>query len=302
MALNTYLLDGMNCIPLKKNQMFFVLYVLAVQLQKICLLMIISDLIGPNYFEIDLTSYYPNKKIEVINLGYSAYSTPHFLVLLFLDVVSWKPDVIIISENINDLLAAYWPDISYDYSNKYCNEFYNPLAKLIKEETSFVDLLFQYFNIYWIAKDRINRIQMKYATDIRRKSYGDSPPELAKEIFARNLENFVVICQKYGIKVIMGTQPIQPSAEYCDLFLKSKPYNGIIIYPFHNEFVKHLQYYNKCIKNVAEEKNVYLIDNDNILNGDKMYFIDLVHYSKEGSNKMAFNYFEYIINKNLINK
>ena len=46
--------------------------------------------------------------IEVINVGNPSYATPHSLILLTLDVLSWQPDLVILSHNINDLTALYW--------------------------------------------------------------------------------------------------------------------------------------------------------------------------------------------------
>ncbi|ETX06172.1 MAG: hypothetical protein ETSY2_18725 [Candidatus Entotheonella gemina] len=56
--------------------------------------------------------------IEVINVGNPSYATPHSLILLAFDVLSWQPDLVILSHNINDLTALYWPDFTFDYSNK----------------------------------------------------------------------------------------------------------------------------------------------------------------------------------------
>ena len=64
--------------------------------------------------------------VEVINVGNSAYSTVQSLILLELDVVSWQPDLIIVSHNVNDLVSSYWPGFTFDYSHKYSNEFYLP--------------------------------------------------------------------------------------------------------------------------------------------------------------------------------
>ncbi|MEA1929219.1 MAG: SGNH/GDSL hydrolase family protein [Candidatus Auribacterota bacterium] len=64
--------------------------------------------------------------IEVINVAKGAYATPHSLILFELDVLSWQPDMIIVSHNINDLHAVYWPNFTYDYSNKYSHKFFLP--------------------------------------------------------------------------------------------------------------------------------------------------------------------------------
>ena len=106
------------------------------------------------------------KKIEVINVAYSGYATPHSLILFELDVLSWEPDMIIVSHNINDLLAAYWPNFTYDYSNTYSNEFYLP------NYNTFTNILFQYSQFYWFIRHRINTVIGNGGREIQRRSYG----------------------------------------------------------------------------------------------------------------------------------
>ena len=107
--------------------------------------------------------------IEVINVGYAAYATPHSLILLELDVLEWDPDLVILSHNINDLLAAYWPDFAFDYSNKYSHSAYNvPDYRL-------AEALFQDFQLYWVLDAAIEDLNAQDGTQMQRESYGDAP-------------------------------------------------------------------------------------------------------------------------------
>jgi hypothetical protein len=232
--------------------------------------------------------------IEVINVGFSAYSTPHFLILLELDVLSWQPDLVILSEDINDLLAAYFPAFALDYSHKYGHPPYLPGGKPWRE----IEIrLFRHLQAYWLIERRLERATF---TLPRRRSYGDVPPAEASAVFQRNLESFVTLAQSKGIGVLLASQPFQPSEEYFLKHMSYKEYNDRIVYPLQDELVKHHHYYNEILRRVAEEKGAWFLDNDASFAGDKKHFIDLVHYTPEGSSKLAANYADFLIANGIV--
>lgn len=255
----------------------------------------------PLLLQSELRESLGTNKIEVINVGNSAYATPHSLILFELDVLSWEPDMIIVSHNINDLLSAYWPNLTFDYSNKYSNQFYLP------DNTSIFTLsntLFQHSQLYWFMRSLINKVSNNVSSngdsEIQRKSYGNKPPQLLIEIFKRNLRSFTAIAKENGIQVLLGNQPLQPSEESFIHHWGHKPYNSIVTYPLHSEFVHHHRQLNESIRQVAEETRVLFIDNENSLGEDKEYFIDVVHYTPKGVRALASNYAKFIISEYII--
>lgn len=249
----------------------------------------------PLVLQSELREFFGTKEIEVINVGFPAYATPHSLILFQLDVLSWAPDMIIVSHNVNDLLAAYWPNFTFDYSNKYSHDFY---SIPYKSTLTFSNLLFQHSQLYWFVGDRIDRVIN--SRELQRKSYGIKPPQLAIEVFKRNLRSFVALAKANKIKVLFGNQPLQPTEEYFLLHMLDKPYNSTVIYPLHNEFVAHHRAFNKAIRQVAEETDVLFIDNESKLGDNKEYFIDFVHYTPKGVTVLANNYATFLIRNNLI--
>ena len=131
-------------------------------------------------------------------------------------------------------------------------------------------------------------------------SYGMEPPLASQEIFKRNLETFVTLANAHKIPVILATQALEPSEEYWDRALRYKSYNDRVIYPLHEEFVAHHGVFNDILRKVAEENGVYLVDNSVSLAGDRQFFADYVHYTKKGVEKIADNFFQFIISKHLI--
>jgi hypothetical protein len=223
----------------------------------------------------------------------SGYATPHSLILLELDVLSWDADLVILSHNINDLLAYYWPNFTYDYSHKYGTQhyFYN---------ISFPNLMLQHSQLYWTVKFSLRRIRLDIGSEITRKPYGVDLPKEIMGIFKRNLNTFVAISKQNNVQVLLGNQPLQRNEEYFDNHMRHKKYNDIVVYPLHDEFVIHHNTFNKIIQEVAKETNVLFIDNDSVLANNEELFIDFVHYTSTGVQVLAQNYADYILNHNII--
>ncbi|MDK2742931.1 MAG: SGNH/GDSL hydrolase family protein [Nitrospira sp. BO4] len=248
----------------------------------------------PKALESRLKERLGRDNIEVINLGNSAYATPHFIILLALDVVSWNPDLVILSENVNDLAATYFPNFTYDYSNKYSNPFFFPDYA---SRFTIPNVLFQHSRLYWFIYHRLHK---NPTYSVQRKSYGYVPSPVSSAVFKRNLQSFVTLAQGNGIPVLLASQPLHPSEEYFVNHMAYKPYNDIAVYPLQGEFVSHHRYYNTIIEEVAAETKSFYLDNDAILRGETDYFVDPVHYTRKGVEQLAENYANYIIKHNII--
>lgn len=218
-----------------------------------------------------------NPNVEVISVGYSAYATPHTLILLSLDVISWQPDLIVVSHNINDLLVSYWPNFVPDYANKYSHPFYTKAPSLLSRSR------------LWL---RINWRLPKTFPAIQRKPYGPIP--IGLETFKRNLRSIISVAKTNGIEVILGTQPLMEAEEFFLRHMRAKPYNDVIVYPTHPEFVRHHRLFNDTILDVAKSEGVHGVENRGVLQPED--FIDFVHYAPSGVRKLAKNYAAAIVN------
>ncbi len=244
----------------------------------------------------------PEAKIEVINQGFAGYTTPHLLILLALDVLSWNPDLLIVSENVNDLLTAYFPGFVPDYSHKFGTRYYVRNLELLENFTP-LNLLCQHFQLYWIVKDRLARLagpETPPDTTIRTRSYGPEPPAEARAVFVRNLRSLVALARENGIPVILGTQPLEPSREYWLRHMAYKPYNELAVYPLQEEFVAHHQSYNRALREVAAATGSPLVDNERIFGGRRELFVDFVHYTAAGVDRLATDYADHILAQGLL--
>jgi len=237
--------------------------------------------------------------IEVISVANSAYAAPHSLILLELDVVSWNPDLIIVSHNINDLMTEYWPNFTLDYSNKYKHKQFG-LPDLEKLYTP-LNILFRRSQLYWVVKSRIDRIFRKPKENtLQRRSYGETPSPKSLEIFKRNLRSMIAIAKYNNIKVLLGTQPIASSEKLFDTHMKEKSYNDIVVYPLHEELLLHHSIFNDYIIKIAKEDGVNFVDNRLTIPDGEAYFIDFVHYTPAGVSLLAENYANSLLNSKLL--
>jgi len=226
-----------------------------------------------------------NPKVEVINVAYSGYATPHSLIVLELDVVSWQPDLVVLSHNINDLDVGYFEGSAFDYSNKYGRKFY--AAPDYRRRFTTANVLLQHSQLYWVVRNALVDRPRWRVREIRRASLGDTPPAATSALFERNLRSFADLAKSKGIRVLLFTQPLQPDEEMGHIYFHPKAYDRFTTYPLHAEFVKHHRAYNRTIARVAEEEGVWFLDADTHLGGRREYFTDAVHYTPLGKRELA---------------
>ena len=64
----------------------------------------------------------------------------------------------------------------------------------------------------------------------------------------------------------------------------------------------HHKFFNNIIKEVAINTNSYFVDLDSLLGGNPENYIDGLHYSKIGTEKLANDFHDYIISHQIISK
>ena len=236
--------------------------------------------------------------VEVINVAFSAYTTAHSLILFELDVLSWQPDMVILSHNVNDLTTAYWPEFSFDYSSKYSHPYFLPDPRPVYTTANAV---FQHSRLYWVVRGRLQSL-LTQGVALQRESMGAAPPARSLEVFERNLESFIALARSRDIKVVLGSQALEPSEEFFLSHQLHKSYNEQAIYPLHDEFVSHHKAYNRALRRVAERHGTVFVDNEAVLSGKTELFIDHVHMTAVGVEKLANSYAETLLTSGAIDE
>lgn len=235
--------------------------------------------------------------IEVINLGNSAYATPHLLIHMELDVLSWGADLVIVMENINDLLVNYFPDFKPDYSNAYGDPYFS-LPDFAKH-FNIVSALMQYSQVYWILLDRYDKLNFDGRYTMHRTTWGDRPLP-ARDTFKRNLRSIARLAAGEGVRVLFSSQPLDPREEFFDRHNRWKPYNWKVRYPQHAEFLLQHASYNEALREAAQESGALFIDSAAGLRDHPEYFVDHVHYSDDGVRALVRGFADFLIEQGVV--
>jgi len=212
------------------------------------------------------------KKINILNSGMVAYTTAHNLIRLQIDLLKFNPDMITLMNNINDLTVNFYPyyDERNNYANKYLHEFY---ANRYDIKDGF------------LRKSRVISFTYHSLNNIKGRLSGFSKSvDLEGEKVIINMAN---IAKAQGITAVFMSQPAVFTDEKLTVAFGYKPYNYYMIYPKIEEFQRSFEEYNKIIRDVAEQEDIYFIDIYNLMGHDEKYFDDTFHYSADGIIRFA---------------
>lgn len=216
--------------------------------------------------------------VETINAGFAAHSTMHMLVLLETELLSLRPDVLIVYENINDLIVNYFPGPTAPvYANKFRDPFYIP-PEMTVAKTTFCD----HSRLLTWGRDRVK------ANAWYNVRYTDSPKPLAHaDTFRNNLCNIHAIAQRHGMVVVFGLQAFAPDQQLFENHFHSKPYNDAIYYPRIEVLHQHFQAYNRIVREMAAECSCACADPYGALLGQNELFADAIHLHAEGARRVG---------------
>ena len=112
----------------------------------------------------------------------------------------------------------------------------------------------------------------------------------------------VTLAKQNWIQVILASQPLEPDKNSFEKHTIHKPFNDIVVYPQHEEFVSYHVIFNTIIQKVAMEANCLLLDNQKAVSSEKGFFFDHVHFNPKGIKALAENCVNLIMqNADLLN-
>jgi hypothetical protein len=231
---------------------------------------------------------------EIINASGCGWGSPHSVVMLKSDIVFWKPDLLILMVNTNDLFTTYWPRSVPVYSSEYDCYFIRS-----RSFSHIMKSLLEHSELFWFLQYRLRGFLKKpdKGGTPKQRSYNVQPDPKARKAFKHNLTSFVRFACAHKIPVILSTMPIQRDEEF--LFRHISRVKKLV-FPLHHQFLEHHDSYNKAVKEVAEETGHFFIDADELLGGRREYFTDFVHYSEQGLHKMAEIFSDFIAANEII--
>jgi hypothetical protein len=223
----------------------------------------------PERLEKELQEVYKSDPIIVYNSGKQWYTTLHSLINYEVNLRHYKPDVIILMHNINDLLQN--ADFSYFSTGTFREDyghFMGPTANILKR-TGLLGSLWTNFRTMWNYKPRILFEQ-------------DSFPGLVS--FTRNINTLIDLASMDSTKVILMTQPnifsekMDEQLINASIMVNREAIGKNKKWGFQTAYAGMKQY-NERIREISEDRKVYFIDLEKHIPKSLIYFTDDVHYT-----------------------
>ena len=201
-----------------------------------------------------LNSKQRGEKYEVLNAGGDGYSTAQSLINIEFRLVEFSPDLIILMHNMNDLtVKIFGKRISPDYSNKYMQPFF--LAPELQGGLSLYGLLNQ---SRVLMKLGIPSLFLDEQKEVENAQYGF-------QIFKRNLNHIVAICELHNIDLLLLSQPLQWS----------------------DQKIRGFPEYNNAVKQVADDSRGHYFDMRTNMGQEPDLYTDHMHYTLKGVKKFS---------------
>jgi hypothetical protein len=232
-------------------------------------------------------------KVNAYNAGRSGNNTLHCLNILLNKVVSLRPDIVVLMENINDLAILM-------YEKTYWNT--NPSRSPIQEKlpnfkTVGQDLRQIFYTVRDLTFPNLARAT-KGIFHSDRKGKGDEflnvrgqkitiDQDLLVREFTLNLQTFINICCARGITPVLMTQASRLT-DNPDPLIKKMMHNlevsqGITYADFKGAFDR----LNQTIREVGAKNGVVVIDLARVIAPIKENICDVAHYNDQGSRLVA---------------
>ena len=217
-----------------------------------------------------LLQKYLGNKYEVVNCGIGGWTSIDILINFQLNLLQYKPDMIILYHGYNDLAYHLMDNIKTDYSHgrknlgeviyKIKRSYFLPKIKFFHLYEFFKDKIFGTGNVRNDVMFMINKQQIDYLKEFKTL-------QIEKNI----IENLYILCKHHNIKILSSTFAYY---DYEKTLASNKLHKGIIIE-------------NKNIKELSKKYNTLFVDQYELVPNNDEYFVDCVHFTPKGMKKIS---------------
>ncbi len=215
-----------------------------------------------------------HEPIEVNNYGMGGYNSAEIMICFALRVIHTAPDFLIIYHAYNDIAAYLTSGFSSDYGhcrqNLSANYWKYKISSIVPQLNSkLLNYLVNRIIPSDIRNSLISAISMG-VLDI------EQDPTVGLQTYERNLQHIIDLCKCNGIQIILSTY-----AFYM--------YKGIANDKLHQLYESIVKRENDVMRGLAKKNDLPLIDNAKLIPSNQEYFVDSVHLTPKGMNKLASN-------------
>ena len=222
-------------------------------------------------------------KFEVNNFGQGLYNSTDVLIRFLTSTIYTKPDIIVLYIGYNDIRSYLTDKFQTDHSHSRKNLYFSKFKKILNLIA--YDFKLNFLN-YILSKFAIYNIKETLTAEISNGKFNlENNPNEGLKIFNQNIESLISICKNKKIRLIMST--------FCHYLYDDVNKNNL-----HVKFNEIVKKENEILKNLATKNNIELVDNENLIKKKDIFFVDTIHFSKEGMNALAENFSNQIIKKN----
>lgn len=208
------------------------------------------------------------QKIQAFNLAKEWYTSQHTLYNYVSNLRKAKPDVIVLTHGINDLMQNV--DFGYFSGNTFrpdYGHFYGPMSRLIKRESLEYNLL--------------NKVRSAWYHQKRTLINTDYFPGLSS--FSANLKTLIELTRSDNVKIVFLTQPHLLKAkmtktELASSYMLKRSAVGPKKRWTAKTLLSGMTQYNNKVLNIAKENAVPVFLLEKAIPKSLKYFSDEVHY------------------------
>ncbi|UCH20944.1 MAG: SGNH/GDSL hydrolase family protein [Deltaproteobacteria bacterium] len=267
----------------------------------------------PGYLGTSIQKALPNKKIRIINAGVPGFDTAQSVCNLALRVMPLKPDIVIIYHAYNDLKAirkneAFKPDYSHIHKK--------PLYAYIQPNPFIRGLNHSMIYVRTRNRHRQHKREKAIIENIKNMQSSltrlDYVPKEAQDAFRQHMHILISIAQSGGAHVILSSfatlhNPNSSARGVMESKQATKLQKSELLLIGHfvpgltiDAVFRGINQYNEFLRALALEQHLGWVDNATTIPHDERYFVDRIHFTREGAALMAKNLFPVVIQE--INK
>lgn len=252
----------------------------------------------------------PNNKIRVINAAIPGCDTAQSIGNLALRVMPFRPDVVVIYHGYNDLKAIR-SDVQFqpDYAHIHRTPFGHQKKP---------NVLIRCLNrcMFYVRTRNLYR-DLKTKKKIYESVSNASPegirltriPDNAAQTFEQHMRTLIAIAKSEGAIVVIPSFATlhDPHQDYTrrEIFeqlsdlqkVESRVLMNFIPGLTVEAIFGGINSFNIVLRQIALKEKVVWVDNASMIPHQDRYFVDRVHFTREGADRMARNLFPHIIEK-----
>jgi lysophospholipase L1-like esterase len=247
---------------------------------------------------------HPDKKITVINAAIPGFDTSQSIGNLALRVMPFEPDVVIIYQAYNDLKVTredntFEPDYTHRHDTPYGYHEQPGIVERLMNES----MLYVRMKNRSREQDRLIAHTEKIQTLMGQGNRMDVVPELVSRTFEQHMRSMVGIARAGGAEVVLSTfatlhdinldytkyETVQGLSDF-----QRKALFGVLQFTADlsiNGVFSGIKQYNGLIVKIADEEEIPLVDAGMLIPHNETYFLDRVHFTAAGAEKMAQAFF-----------